>query len=271
MFKYYRMSSVFRRAAFASLTSIGLTYSRQSSVVKIHDLFRKLWPISTDMHLQKCGEYLIPENLGNIDVLFSPGVGLNSEFELQFANQGIACHMADASVDAPSVHHENFSFIKKYIGPKTEGEFISLEEWINANYAKGQNAVLQMDIEGAEYQSILSLPNETLKKFKMIVMEIHHLNFLVSQEGLALGSIFFNHLLKDHTVVHFHANNYLRPVKFKGLKFPQDIEITLIRNDLIKNSKPVDVLPHPLDIKNNPKKNDHIFHQYFEDGVVAKY
>ncbi len=105
----------------------------------------------------------------------------------------------------------------------------------------------------------------------MIVMEIHYLNFLVSQEGLALGSAFFNHLLRDFTVVHFHVNNYLRPVAFKGLKYPQDIEITLIRNDLIKNSKPVDVLPHSLDIKNNPKKKDHVLYQYFKNGVVAKY
>lgn len=271
MFKYYRMSSAFRRAAFVCLTSIGLTYSRQSNVTKIHDLFRKLWPMNTEMHLQKCGEYLIPQNIGNVDVLFSPGVGPNSDFELHFANQSVSCYMADASVDAPSVKHGNFHFIKKYIGPKTEEEFISLEDWINANYAEGQNAVLQMDIEGAEYQSILALPNETLKKFKMIVMEIHYLNFLASQEGLALGAAFFNHLLKDFTVVHLHVNNYLRPVKFKGLKFPQDIEITLIRSDLIKNAKPVDALPHPLDIKNNPKKKDHIFYQYFKDGVIAKY
>lgn len=263
------MSSVFRRVAFACLTSIGLTYSRQSSVTKIHDLFRKLWPMNTEIHLVKCGEYLIPQNIGDVDVLFSPGVGTNSDFELHFANQGISCYMADASVDAPPIKHENFHFIKKYIGPRTEDEFISLEEWITVNYKEGQNAVLQMDIEGAEYQSILGLPNEILKKFKMIVMEVHYLNFLASQEGLALGTAFFNHLMKDFTVIHFHVNNYLRPIKFKGLKFPQDIEITLVRNDLIKSTTPVDMLPHPLDIKNNPKKNVHILHQYFKDGVIS--
>ncbi len=271
MFKYYRMSSAFRRAAFACLTSVGLTYSRQSDATKIHHLFRKLWPVDAGLSLQKCSDYLIPQNIGEVEALFSPGVGTNSDFELHFANQGVSCYMADASVDAPSVDHENFHFIQKYIGPVTEGKFICLEDWINTNYAQGQNAVLQMDIEGAEYQSLLALPSETLKKFKMIVMEIHYLKFLASQEGLALGTVFFNHLLKDFKVVHFHVNNYLRPIKFKGLKFPQDIEITLVRNDLVKNFKPVDVLPHPLDIKNNPKKNDHIFHQYFKDGVIAKY
>jgi hypothetical protein len=265
------MSSVFRRMAFACLTSVGLTYSRQSSVPKIHDLFRKLWPMNVEMHLKKCGDYLIPENIGSVDVLFSPGVGFNSDFELHFADQGVPCYMADASVDAPSVQHENFHFLKRYIGPKSDGEFISLEDWINANYTEGQNAILQMDIEGAEYQSIMALPHETLRRFKMIVMEVHYLNFLASQEGLALGNTFFNYLLKYFTVVHLHVNNYLRPVRFKGLNFPQDIEITLIRSDLVRSVKPVDVLPHPLDIKNNPKKSDHVFHQYFKDGVIAKY
>lgn len=265
------MSSVIRRVTFSLLTSIGLTYSRQSSVTKIHELFQKLWPKDVGIRLKKCGDYLIPENIGDIDALFSPGVGLNSEFELKFANQNIQCYMADASVDQPFVSHANFHFTKRYVGPKTEEEYISLEEWIKENYPKGRNAVLQMDIEGAEYQSILSLSGETLLKFKIIVMEIHYLNFLCSQEGLALGSAFFNHLLKDFSVIHFHANNYLRPVEFKGLKFPQDIEITLIRNDLIESSKPVNSLPHSLDIKNNPKKNDHIFHQHFKNGVVFKY
>jgi hypothetical protein len=179
--------------------------------------------------------------------------------------------MADASVDAPSLKNRNFHFIKKYIGPKTEGDFICLEEWINENYPKGSKAVLQMDIEGAEYQAVLSLSCETLKRFKMIVMEVHYLNFLASQEGLALGSAFFNHLLRDFVVVHLHVNNYLRPVKYKGLKFPQDIEITMVRRDLVENAVPVDELPHPLDIKNNPRKSDHVFYQYFQGGVIAKY
>ena len=271
MFKYYRMSSVFRRAAFSLLTSVGLTYSKQSDVEEIHNLFRKLWPSDAGINLKLCGDYLIPENIGDVDILFSPGVGFNSEFELQFANKNIPCQMADASVEQPFVHHPNFHFIKKYVGPKTEGQFISIEEWIGKNYPQGRNAVLQMDIEGSEYQSVLSLSRETLGKFKMIVMEIHYLNFLCSQEGLALGSAFFNHLLRDFKVAHFHANNYLRPVQFRGLKFPQDIEITLIRNDLVKNSSPVRILPHPLDIKNNPNKKDHIFHQHFKNGVVKKY
>jgi hypothetical protein len=265
------MSSAFRRLWFRLLTSIGLTYSRQTSPQKIHDLFRKLWPQNIGIELHKCGEYLIPIDVGAVDAVFSPGVGPNSDFELFFANKDIPCYMADASVDAPSVSNSNFHFVKKYIGATTQGEFICLEDWFCQNYPEGKNAVLQMDIEGAEYESILSVPNETLKRFKLIVMEIHYLNFLASQEGMALGAAFFHHLLKDFTVAHFHVNNFLRPVKFKHVMFPADIEITLIRNDLVKNVHPVEMLPHPLDIKNNPNKRDHQFHKYFRDGVVAKY
>lgn len=271
MFKYYRMSSVFRRASFAFLTSIGLTYSRQTTPQKIHHLFQRLWPQKIGVDLRKCGEYLIPTDIGPVDAVFSPGVGPNSDFELFFANQNIPCFMADASVEAPSVSNPNFHFIKKYIGTTTRDEFVCLEDWIRENYPEGNNGVLQMDIEGAEYQSILSLSSETLKRFKLVVMEIHYLNFLASQEGMALGSAFFHHLLKDFTVAHFHVNNFLRPIKFKELMFPADIEITLVRNDLVKNAEPVRVLPHPLDIKNNPNKPDHQFHPYFRDGVVAKY
>ena len=271
MLKFYRMSSVFRRAAFTFLTFCGLTYARQSSPEQIHQLFRKLWPQNTGRELHKCGEYLIPQNIGPIDAVFSPGVGLNSDFELYFAKQNVPCFMADASVDGPSANNSKFFFLKKYIGNKTYDNFISLEDWIDESYPEGMNGILQMDIEGAEYQALLSLPCNKLTRFKLIVMEVHHLNFLTSQEGFALGSIFFNYLLRDFTVVHFHANNFLRPVKFKGLMFPADIEITLLRKDLIKHAQPVEKLPHSLDIKNNPKKRDHIFYSYFKEGVVAKY
>ena len=70
-------------------------------------------------------------------------------------------------------------------------------------------------------------------------MEIHYLNFLASQDGMALGTEFFHHLLKYFMVAHLHKNNFLCYIKIKRLMFPADIEITLVRNDLVKYAEPV--------------------------------
>ncbi len=125
-----------------------------------------------------------------------------------------------------------------------------------------------MDIESGEYEAILGTSRLTLKKFKVIVIEVHSLHFLTSSEGMALGNSFFHRLLKSFNVCHFHVNNYLRPVRYQGLVYPSDIELTLIRKDLCTDLTPVSNLPHPLDEPSNPRKKDPRFYEGFVEGVV---
>jgi hypothetical protein len=273
MFKPYRLSGTIRRFIFKLLTKSGLTYSRQSNPLDLYGLFQKIWPVETGHELAYCGgSYIFPGEIGEIDAVFSPGVGLNSDFELQFAHQGVPCYLADASVSGPAASHENFNFIKKYIGSDGDGNHIKLDEWVSGNYPLGSNAVLQMDIEGAEYDAILSTPHEILNKFKVIVIEIHNLNFMTSQEGFILGSLFFDRLLKNFYVRHLHTNNYIRPFEFGAFKFPSDIELVLIRKDLCKISplEPVKQLPHHLDRPSNPNKKDLEYYDGFVNGVVKR-
>lgn len=271
MFKPYRLSGTIRRFIFNFLTKSGLTYSRQSNPVDLHRLFQKIWPVETGHELIYCGGlYIFPDEVGEIDAVFSPGVGPSSDFELQFAQQGVPCYLADASVGGPAIPHENFNFIRKYIGSDDDGNYIKLEEWVEGNYPFGCNAVLQMDIEGAEYDVILSTPQEILNRFKVIVIEIHKLNFMTSQEGFVLGGLFFDHLLKNFYVRHLHTNNYIRPFEFGAFKFPSDIELVLIRKDLCKTAplEPVKQLPHHLDRPSNPSKKDFEYYDGFVNGVV---
>ncbi len=273
MFKPYRLSGTIRRFIFNSLTKLGLTYSRQSNPLDLHRLFQKIWPVETGHKLIYCGGlYVFPDEVGEIDAVFSPGVGPSSDFELQFAQEGIPCYLADASVDGPVIPHENFHFVKKYIGSYANENYIKLDEWVIDNYPSGSNAVLQMDIEGAEYDSILSTPQEILNKFKVIVIEIHKLNFMTSQEGFILGSLFFDHLLKSFHVRHLHTNNYIRPFVFGSFKFPSDIELVLIRKDICKINpvQSVRQLPHHLDRPSNPKKKDLEYYDGFKNGVVKR-
>lgn len=270
MFKPYRLSGTFRRFFFNFLTAVGLTYSRQSNPIDLHKIFKKLWPVDTGHKLIYCGGlYIFPEGVGEIDAVFSPGVGTSSEFELQFAKKGVSCYLADASVDGPAVQHDNFNFIKKFIGSDGGENYIRLNDWVNNNYPLGSSAVLQMDIEGAEFESILSTSQDILSKFKVIVIEIHKLNFMTSQEGCILGGLFFSHLLQNFHVRHFHTNNYIRPFGFGQFKFPSDIELVLIRRDLCHVVSPVNTLPHHLDRPSNPRKKDPLYFERFFEGVIS--
>jgi hypothetical protein len=269
-FKPYRFSSVFRRFMFSCLTKMNLTYSRPVPGELINDFFKQLWPVAINNQFEECGGYLVPVNIGDIDVVFSPGVGPSSEFELYFAKSNIPSYMADASVEGPSISHPLFNFIKKFVGAFTAGDYININDWIEEKYPVGNNAVLQIDIEGGEYETLLAMTQEYLAKFKLIVIEIHALNILATEEGYALARIFMNHLLKNFDVVHFHTNNNTRMVNYRGLIFPHDIELTLLRKDLCVHDHKVAHLPHPLDVPGNKSKPDPVYFDGFDGGVIRR-
>ena len=268
MLQVHRMSSVVRRTLFRLCTAIGVPYGRLTSAADIHAFFRRLWPVDCGLPLERCGEYVVPGGLPPFEVVFSPGVGPTSSFELPFAEQGIPCHLADASVDGPAVDHPLFRFSKKFVGARTEGDWISLDDWVGAAWPSGDRGLLQMDIEGAEFEAILAADRATLRRFAMIVIEVHKLNMLVSQEGFALASLFVDRLLADFDVCHLHVNNYIRPLAHGGLSFPSDIELTLVRKDLSRRGAPVARLPHPLDQPATRRKPDPDLHPRFEAGVL---
>ena len=60
--------------------------------------------------------------------------------------------MADASVEKPPIDNENFTFIPKFLGSKSENNFITLSDWINDCIGDDKSKkICQMDIEGGDY------------------------------------------------------------------------------------------------------------------------
>lgn len=85
------------------------------------DFIKLLKPSKTNYQLIRVGGngdggYLIPDDLEGIESCFSPGVSEIANFELELAEIGIACYLADYSVDGPPVKHELFDFEKKFLG-----------------------------------------------------------------------------------------------------------------------------------------------------------
>ena len=72
------------------------------------------------------GGYLLPDDLLEISACFSGGAGSTVKFEYDLANLGIKCFIADYSVDnLPSPHHQNFIFLKKFLGTENSDEYIN--------------------------------------------------------------------------------------------------------------------------------------------------
>ena len=115
-----------------------------------------------------------------------------------------------------------------------------------------------MDIEGCEYQSLLSMPEKYLKKFKIIVIEFHDLERL--EKTRFLNQIFdpvINKILNYFDCVHIHGNNFDQPDKNGD---PIHLEVTFLRNELLnENEKKKSFKEYPLkdlDYPNNTMKSD---------------
>jgi len=218
---------------------------------------KTLKPYATEHPLVRIGPafdggYLLPNDFEGIQSCYSPGVGGSSNFELDLAKRGIHSYMADASVDGPAAPHPLFSFEKKFLGDVDAGDYTTLGSSVNRHTANDNNLILQMDIEGGEYPVIASTSEETFSKFRIICIEFHNLHLMWDRESLDNLNIVFNKLLKNFTIVHLHPNNYESGFVKNGVTIPPVLEITLLRNDRIKQRGSVNVFPHPLDFDNAP-------------------
>ena len=218
------------------------------------DLIKRLHPQDTDKRLIRIGGnqdggYLIPDDLEGIEACFSPGVGDKSTFEFECAERGMKIFMADASVEKPGIDHPQFSFQKKYVGASRKKDFITLKDWMESvEIRSDSDLLLQMDIEGFEYEVLNATPDSHLSRFRVIVVEFHGMTNVGLPYFFQRYSKAFEKLLAHHTCVHIHPNNCCGVELVLGLEIPAVAEFTFLRTDRILHEKPVDLFPNPLDV-----------------------
>jgi hypothetical protein len=120
--------------------------------------------------------------------------------------------------------------------------------------------ILQMDIEGAEYDVLVFEDSSVLSRFSTMTIEFYHLERLFQKNFLRMFSAIFDKIFKNFSICHVHPNNCCGVATLDSISVPRVMEVTFIRNDLIDevlNNNKID-LPHLLDRK-NVQRNDEIF------------
>jgi hypothetical protein len=238
------------------IASVFLRKHQVSDKDDIQLLLKSLYPLATDKKLIRMGPagdggYLVPDDLGDIEACFSPGVGELSGFEKQCAELGMKIYMADGSVDHPGETDNRFFFIKKFIGPETSEDFITMDDWVSSNIQGSRSdLLLQMDIEAHEYDSILGMSDELLNRFRVIIIEFHCLYHFWDPVFLERAIATFEKLHRQHSCVHIHPNNCCSIFSYGGLDIPRAAEFTFMRNDRFTNSEFVTEFPNSLDEDN---------------------
>jgi hypothetical protein len=163
--------------------------------------------------------------------------------------------MADASVGGPPVQNPRFRFVPKFLDIMASDTTMTLGELVNLAGPANGDLVLQMDIEGAEYRVLGATPDEVLRRFRIMVVEFHHLDRLFSRHAFEQLEGTFRRLATTHNVVHIHPNNSTRATKRGGLVVPPVMEFTFYRKDRPLNATSLRaVYPHMLDADCAPNR-----------------
>jgi hypothetical protein len=229
---------------------------------ELRELIKALRPIKTKYDLVRIGDdndggYLLPNDLSGIAICFSPGVDVTASFEKDLLSKGIRSHLADGSVDGAPDNLEVASFTKKYLDGVNTDDYITLESWVRSKASGLGDLILQMDIEGGEYATIVSTPIDIMRRFRIIAVEVHNAqDWFNNQISWSVAQTFFTKLLQDFHVVHLHPNNNCPFIQVDDLLMPTVFEITLLRKDRAAPEGFCDTFPHPLDQPNVLDKPD---------------
>src|SRR5256885_2047849 len=126
------------------------------------------------------GGYLMCENLIEpIEAAYSYGVGPNDDWGCEMSRRyHVPVHQYDCFDPArPTCNGGTFVFHDECAGDRTghrESRFFdTLENQIRRNGDTGRHLIIKMDIEGAEWDSLLAAPDELLASIPQITMEMH--------------------------------------------------------------------------------------------------
>ena len=199
--------------------------------------------------------------LSNIDVLYSYGIENDITFEKEFCTTyGSIARLYDHTIEKLPEEHDYLHYKKEGVGPEKADMLNTVESHILENGDQDKNLLLKMDVEGAEWQTLLQMPEHILKKFQQITIEIHHLgsgNRDVAD--VELKAAVLNKLRDSFYLYHVHANNCGAIYIQQGFQCPETLELTYINKDSITVSESTEYnmsFPHIADNPNNPYKKE---------------
>jgi hypothetical protein len=225
-------------------------------------LFAELQPVEVSgCTLERFGEphdggYLMCSNLlASVRAGYSYGIHGYDQWGCDVArNRKVRVHQYDCfDLTRPACPNGDTVFHAECVGPtrRTDAEGRVFDQLLNQFTANGDaenRLVVKMDVEGAEWESLLQLPADVLGRIDQLAVEFHMVGL---DEQLAVVR-----RLKDvFHVAHLHYNNYACAERLDP--FPAwAYEVLFVNKRIARAVGPRAAGPHPLDAVNNPRVPD---------------
>lgn len=229
---------------------------------RLREVVQSLRPVTAQgLHLTRIGGradggYVMASPVDAVGAV-SIGVGSDVSWDLDMSALGIPVAMFDHTVRVPPTTVPGGRFHRVGVGPVERGSTKPLSSLIRmAQFPQKGDLVLKMDVEGSEWDVLAAIERPDLSCFSQIVVELHGFSQLRNEDSGKRVIAAVEHLTSLHSPVHIHANNYDPLRRFDRWWFPDTLEVSLVRKDVIPGAEPARSLRSDLDVPCDPRVSD---------------
>jgi hypothetical protein len=201
------------------------------------------------------GGYILVDRISPAQTIISYGIGTEYRFEIEMAERGHDVYMFDHTIEAIQAENKKLHFFREGVAGCTDisQNLFSIKDHLQRHQIWGYRLILKMDVDGAEFDALEAVPDDTLDRFEQIVLEVHWLNNL---DDLAYRDRFrkiFRRLNSAFTLFHVHANNWDGPnglAIVSGVPVSTMLELSYVRSACVHRRPSQTLYPTALDYPN---------------------
>ena len=231
IFKIYRWQNKKRNPDFNKI----LYKKIENNLIKIFKHVSKKDELIWIGDFKKDGSYPIHKSYKESKWAISPGIGNSTIFEEELVKNGILVTMLDLEKYKPKnllkAYPEFCEFLPKFISSENSENTISLKKLINKQ--NSNDGILQIDIEGSEWNLLRNTSIDVIKKASILIIELHNFHELILPSQAEDKIKILEKILNNYTVLWSRRNPTSPLIKWRGFMIPDVIEISMIRSDLL--------------------------------------
>ena len=267
-------STVYRhlRSTVAEMGSALLDFSRTpetDSERRLYEFASLIRPFtSADLALTRVGSaadgaYVMAPVADDIAAAISIGVGHDVSWDQAIASKRIPVTMFDPTVsELPSpvpggtFHRIGIGVLGALPSPDLHGMDLRPLDGLLAlaGVSGSTELLLKIDVEGAEWAALCDVD---FSVFQQVLIEMHDIARISDPKQAEAVLETVRKLAQTHYPVHIHANNEGAFNRFDRFWFPDVIEVSYVRKDLLTGATPATHLVEGLDIPSNPQYPDY--------------
>ncbi|CAE6938920.1 unnamed protein product [Symbiodinium sp. CCMP2456] len=170
---------------------------------------------------------------GDIQAAYSMGIDDHDLWSKDvYMTYDVPVFQYDCTVDKPAQDCDSCSFYKSCLKGEDDGVEdpmnLTLQQVLTKTSKGGgpdRSLLMKMDIEGGEWQALGTASDETLRKFRQLVVEFHWLQH--EEQHVQFVSTLRRLKKAGFRVVHLHGNNAAPMYEYGDFQIPHVLEVTL--------------------------------------------